>query len=336
MPIEQFKYGIVGFGISGQLLVCELLKRNIPSKDIVILDKTFLGGALATEYGSVLSNTQWWKTKKALKHYESWSIDSLSSMDQKVSEQECTPVRSIAKACFETAKKASKEVERKTTTVHMIEKTTQGWAIQHSYGKVLVEKLFLCPGGVPKSIQIDLPQIPLEIALDILRLHTHVSKEDTVLVFGTSHSGTICLDHLHALGISAIGVYKDQVPFTFADEGAYSGLKEESAVIARKILAGKYPNISLISWSDTLKMMKSIQSATKYISATGFLGNSVFGADYSAYDPATGKVSNQQNLYGFGMAYPGISVVDGKTHIDVSVLSFQDQIQRCLPAILLE
>jgi hypothetical protein len=336
MPIEQFKYGIVGFGISGQLLVCELLKRNIQPKDIVILDKTFLGGALATEYGSVKSNTQWWKTKKALKAYEPWSTKLLEELDTKIQENQCTPVRQIASACYKVAMEAAKQVEKKTTTVKQILKTDTGWTIHHTFGTVQVHTLFLCPGGQPKCLDLSIPQIPLSIALHKQKLGNIVSKEDTVIVFGTSHSGTICLNHLHSLGIPAIGVHKNSVPFTFADEGAYDGLKEDSAKIAKDILAGAYSATTLVPWSEPLQLHKYLKSATKSICATGFQGVTEFYQDFSNYDPATGKVGNQLNLYGFGLAYPGISVIAEKTYVDVSVLSFQEQIQRCLPSILLE
>jgi hypothetical protein len=336
MPIEQFKYGIVGFGISGQLLVCELLKQNISSKDIVVLDKTFCGGALSTEYGSVMSNTQWWKTKKVLKAYEPWSTKLLEELDTKIQETQCTPVRQIANACYTVAMEAAKQVEKKTTTVKYIQKTDACWRIQHSFGTVEVHTLFLCPGGQPKCLDTCIPQIPLPIALHKQKLANIVSKQDTVIVFGTSHSGTICLSNLHALGIPAIGVYKNSVPFTFVEEGAYDGLKEESAKIAKDILAGAYTNTTLIPWSEPLQLHKYLKSATKSICATGFQAEAEFCQDFRSYDPATGKVSNQPKLYGFGLAYPGVSVLSDKTYVDVSVLSFQEQIQRCLPAALLE
>ena len=336
MPIEQFKYGIVGFGISGQLLVCELLKRGILPKDIVLLDANFLGGSLITEYGSVMSNTQWWKTKKALKEYEPWSTKILDGLDEQIQETQCTPVRQIANACYKVAMEAAKDVEKKVTTVKQIQISDAGWTLIHLFGMLNVHKLFICPGGYPKTLNVDLPQIPLSIALHKQKLGNIISKEDTIVVFGTSHSGTICLDNLHSLGVRAIGVYKKSLPFTFADEGAYDGLKEDSAKVAKKILEGNYTNTVLVSWSDPLKLHRFLKSATKSICAIGFQKASDFCAEYTEYDPATGKISGAKNMYGFGMAYPGVSIVNDQSYVDVSVLSFQEQIQRCLPSILLE
>jgi hypothetical protein len=330
--MQHYTYGIVGFGISGQLLVCELLKRNVSPKNIVIFDKTFLGGALATEYGSVMSNTQWWKTKKALKAYEPYSTPILADLDTKLQETQCTPVRQIATACYKVAMEAAKGVEKKTTTVNTLESSSSGWTIHHTFGKVTVNTLFLCPGGYPKSLPIDLPQIPLPIALHQQKLSNLVSNDDKVMVFGASHSGVICLDHLHRLGIPAVAVYHHTVPFKFADEGAYDGLKEESAVIAKRILAGEFTNTTLVSWEDPLALHKQLSSATKCICAVGFQGATTFGADFSVYSETTGEI--QPNLYGFGLAYPGVTQLDGKRYVDVSVLSFQEQLTKCLPEVL--
>lgn len=330
--MEEYTYGIVGFGISGQLLVCELIQRNIPPNDIVLLDKTFLGGALATEYGSVMSNTQWWKTKKALKAYEPHSTAVLAELDTTIQESQCTPVRQIATACYRVAMEAAKRVEKKTTSVNTLESTGAGWIIHHTFGQVKVKTLFLCPGGYPKSLPIDLPHIPLSIALHQQKLSNVVSKEDNVIVFGTSHSGVICLDNLHRLGISAVAVYNHSTPFRFAEEGAYDGLKEESAVIAKQILAGEFTKTTLVSWANPLTLHKHLTLATKCICSVGFQGRTTFGTDFSAYNETTGEI--QPNLYGFGLAYPGVTYLDGKRYVDVSVLSFQEQLTKCLPEVL--
>jgi len=332
MPSEEYIYGIVGFGISGQLLVCELIQRKISPKNIVIVDKTFLGGALVTDYGSVMSNTQWWKTKKALKAYEPYSTSILTDLDTKIQESQCTPVRQIATVCYKVAMEAAKGVEKKTTTVNTLESTDSGWIIHHSFGQVKVKTLFLCPGGYPKTLPIDLPQLPLSIALHQQKLGNVVSTDDKVIVFGTSHSGVICLDHLHRLGIPATAVYNHSVPFRFAEEGAYDGLKEESAVIAKRILAGEFTKTTLVSWADPLALHKQLTLATKYICSIGFQGATTFGADFSAYNEITGEI--QPNLYGFGLAYPGVTQLDGKRYVDVSVLSFQEQLTKCLPEVL--
>jgi hypothetical protein len=317
-----YKYCIVGFGIAGQILILELLKAGTPKNEIIICDETFLGGDLIIKYGSVLSNTPWWKTKKALEVYTS-DLPAFPT-------DKCTPVSEIVKACLQTSLKAAEGVDKITTTVISLE---PGWTIKHTFGSFNAEKVFLTIGATEKNIDLPLPKIPLHIALDKQQLINYINPNDKITVFGTSHSGTIILDNLNQLSTPTTAVYKGQTPFRFESE-IYGGLKEASEAHAKAILNGIYPNITLIPWSDPLLVYKTLSKTTKIICATGFETKTPFGKEYKIYDPSTAIIKAGSNIYGFGIAYPGISTHDGIIYQDVSVLSFQEQIQHCLPAII--
>jgi len=318
----SYKYCIVGFGIAGQILLLELLRAGISKTQIIICDETFLGGDLITKYGSVLSNTPWWKTKKALEVYTK-DIPELS-------EDKCTPLSQIVQACLQVALKAAEGIEKHTTTVLSLE---PGWTIKHTFGSFTSEKVFLTIGATEKTLEVTHPRIPLHIALDKNQLSTFISTSDKITVFGTSHSGVIALDNLNQLSTPTTAVYKGLQPFIFESE-TYGGLKEASEVHARAILAGKYPNITLIPWSEPLQVYKALTKTTKIICATGFEPKKTFGKQYTEYNTDTAEIKASSNIYGFGIAYPGITTLDGVGYQDVSLLSFQAQIQRCLPAII--
>jgi pyruvate/2-oxoglutarate dehydrogenase complex dihydrolipoamide dehydrogenase (E3) component len=332
--MTEYAYCIIGFGIAGQLLTLELLQHGISQRDICICDKNFLGGALATHYGSVESNTPWWKTRKALELYSQWSKEVIQEGDLLYTHDQCMPLRDISRFCSNVANAASYAVNKLTTHVKNIQHIDSIWQIQHTFGTICCKTLFLATGAESKSLELSKASIPLSIALDKMQLTQHVNPaKDTILVFGTSHSGTILLHNLQELGVKTIGVYKTTKPFIFARDGAYDGIKEGSEKIADSILQGNYINVSLVSWNDPIAVHKSIVQSTKCIYATGFETNLIQGAS-SLYDPATAALKELPNLYGFGIAYPGITILDGKSYVDVSVLSFQDQIRRCLPIIL--
>jgi hypothetical protein len=328
--MQHYTYGIVGFGISGQLALCELLHRGVPPTEIVVIDETFLGGDLATTYGSVLSNTQWWKTKQALERYLPHSKEALEDVAKTYAPEHCTPVRIIAKACLATALLYGDKVTKRRATVTSYTKTEQGWQIPLS-PPVVCKILILCTGGVPKTLPLDLPSIPLPIALDPDQLKHHVTQQDTVVVFGTSHSGILVLDALLTLGVKTIGVHKGTRIAEFADEGAYSGLKEKSAELARTFITTPPPNLSFISWNEPLELHKALLTATRAVYATGFQQR-VLSSEGSVYNDQTAEL--QPNLYGFGLGYPGATYIDGKRYEDVSVLSFQEQLDKCLPELL--
>jgi hypothetical protein len=203
-PSKIYKFGIIGFGIAGQLLILELLKNNIPSKDIFICDETFLGGALATHYGSVLSNTTWAVIRSVFEAYPLWNTDALQYGDTTYQPDMCMPVREIVRMCLMIVNNASSSVKKQTTRVLKIEPYTDKiWTIEHTFGKLQCSVLFLTQGGSPKVLDISHSTIPLSIALDKEQLKQHInSDKDDVTVFGTSHSSVIILKHLHDLGVS--------------------------------------------------------------------------------------------------------------------------------------
>jgi hypothetical protein len=328
-----YSYGIIGFGIAGQLVLLELLKSGISPREICVCDENFLGGALVTSYGSVLSNTPWWKTRKALSEYPSWSAEIIAEGDKKYAENECMPLRDIGRYCLDVGLRAGTNVEKLTTKVeHFVYRADkQSWVVNHSFGSFGCKYLCLAQGGTEKQLSIDKPQIPLTIALDKYSLEKLVSAEkDTVAVFGLSHSGTICLQHLEDLGIRAIGIYNTETPFIFARDGDPSGIKEASEKIADSILAGSFKHLKLISFNDTLELYKNLNKCTKIISCIGFKAREI-GCMKLNYNSETATVNAGPNCYGYGIAFPKLSDYKGKMYPDVSVLAFQEHIRNTLP-----
>jgi pyruvate/2-oxoglutarate dehydrogenase complex dihydrolipoamide dehydrogenase (E3) component len=333
MNSNPFTYCVIGFGIAGQLVVLELLSRGISQSSIVICDSTFLGGDLLQNYSCVLSNTPWWKTRKALEAYPKWSDDILKEADKVFETSKCMPVGEIAALCRAVAMKASESVEKCRTTVKSFIWTDPFWTITHTTGTIKATNILLAQGGVPKELDLSIPSIPLNLALDKAFLERALRKSEKVVVFGTAHSGTLILQNLNELDIQTVSVYRGDTPFRFERDKVYDGVKENSETIADAILNGEHKNLTLVRWSQPLELHKALLKASYVIYAIGFESRKFEGID-SSYDPATSKLSAGPNLYGYGLAYPGVSVVDGKTYMDVSVLSFQAQIQRCLPALL--
>jgi len=234
-----------------------------------------------------------------------------------------------------TANAASDGVTKITAQVTKIEKNSSDeWVLSYGFGTIRCKILFLVNGAKSKQLDLSKPSIPLTIALDKQQLKHHINPEkDIILVFGLSHSGTLVLDNLHNLGVKTIGIYKTETPFVFARDGQYGGIKEASEKIADAILQGKYTNISLVPWNNPIEVHKSIVKSTKCIYSIGFKTEPIQGTSVE-YDPNTGKIDTLTNVYGFGIAYPGITILNDKKYVDVSVLSFQEQIRKCLPSIL--
>ena len=333
MP-ATYQHAIVGFGIAGQILLCELIQRGVQASSIVVFDQTGLGGALATDYSQVISNTPWWKTRQALALYSSYSIKAIEEGNAKYQENQCMPLGDIAKACLQTAREAGKGCETIITTVSTMKHEDGVWCIYHTFGSIRSKRVYLTHGANEKKIELPLPQIPLTIALDKTLLSRYVNQTDTVVVIGLSHSGTICLEHLHTLGIQTVGIYNTIAPFLFSRDGVYDGIKEGSEQIADAILRGDYSQTTkLIQYGDSFAIHKALQAATKVISCIGFEARPI-GCQRLGYIYQTAVIDGAPNRFGYGIAYPGMTEHAGKWHPDVSVLSFQEQIRRTLPQIL--
>jgi hypothetical protein len=128
-------------------------------------------------------------------------------------------------------------------------------------------------------------------------------------------------------------VYKGETPFVFETD-TYGGLKEASQIHAQAILKGDYVNTTLLPISDSLKLYKTLTKTTKLICATGLEARSPFGKAYLEYNHDTAEIKAGSNIYGFGIAYPSVTIKDSKKYLDVSVLSFQAHIQKCLSTFL--
>ena len=134
-------------------------------------------------------------------------------------------------------------------------------------------------------------------------------------------------------------MYDTEKPFYFARDGCYDGIKEEAATIADTIIAKTLP-VKLVSTKDTKNLVKILTKTDWIVLSIGFAARSlpVTAADGTQlnevdYSPTTALVAGQADLYGFGLSYPGVSEIEGKTYKDISIPSFVQQIQRCLAEI---
>jgi hypothetical protein len=322
--------GIIGFGISGMIVYLSLLKRGIDPKTILIFDSDFMGGDLATKYSSTDSNTIWEKTLDALKNYEK-SLTIFPTLDKnKPTSLLYLPriLQNLTQSFLNTS-----EVHTQRVKLVSYSSETKIWTIDNTFA---VSTLFLCIGGLPKTLDIPGSWIPLSIALDKELLKRFVLQNNTYVVFGLSHSGTLVIRNLAELNTKCVAIYKTDTPFQYSKDGHYSGIKQESEDIARNIENGLYPTIKLVHHTNITEVARAIHSATAYVSCIGFEPSQieilVDGQKMSSlkYSSETARIDSCPNCYGFGMAFPGTTTVNNKVHNDISLSAFNDQIERIL------
>jgi hypothetical protein len=139
--------------------------------------------------------------------------------------------------------------------------------------------------------------------------------------------------------IQTICVYRGEAPFHFARDGAYDGIKQESAAVADTILAGTHKeHLTLVKCSQIADVISASRQATWLINATGF--EPCFPEFYAGderikliLDPATGFAIQFPTLVCFGACAPNHTEANGKRYPDISLGSFVDQIKVRWPAL---
>lgn len=331
--MQVFKVAIVGTGATGLMTLLLLKRLNVPLKDIVLIDPYHDGGDLQRKWASVTSNTTWGQTVEIVKLLggqpsfpEPWcSLDpekpTLLQHSISLLRYLCKDLISECEVLYGTCQTLKEEGDSVSVTVALVTQET----IQ-----VVATACVLSIGATPKQENLPLPTIPLEIALDKVKLATYVSTSSKVLLFGTSHSGTLILRNLQSLGIQHAAVYKGKAPFFFARDGHYDGVKQESEQIADDILSGKYTNTTLLPITNTAQLIRWSKKADWVIYATGFQRRTLQVS--FDYDTQTGRLLGYHRVWGFGIGFPK-QAPDG-VHFDVSLPAFYSHLATQVPSLV--
>lgn len=329
---------IVGAGVAGLITLLLLAEaKTVPLESILLVDPYFDGGDLNRRWGTVISNTPWSATFESLKTY-------LPSFHMPVWAAELpldrpTPLHQITRLLRELARPLLSRIRFIQGSVISANYTT-AWGLtilrESQKEPIRATRLILTTGATPKLLDLPIPTIPLEVALDLPKLKTYIQPASKVLVFGTAHSGTLILKNLvDASAAKVTAIYRGVKPFLFARDGEYDGIKMDAATIADTILKGDYPQIELAPSTSLSTIIRESQCADWIVYAIGFQPRTDIVAtrdgiplSLTAYDGSSGKLTECPNAWGFGVAYPS-QAPDG-IHWDVGVSSFLEHIAKSL------
>jgi hypothetical protein len=309
---DLFDAAVIGAGPAGLAIVCELLYLR-PHIKIAWIDQTFHSGRLS-HYPNVPSNT---KIALFLKYCEAIgrvvdgvmeeaAVGKIKSMDV---DSHC-PLAFISDmvACL---------VQRIIMTGHIscvvnskVEKVSvnDGKPIelelenQRLHSKIVI----LATGSHPSVLSFDSREvIDLETALDPKKLEKILSPNDSVHVFGNSHSGMLVLKNVTEIGAKAVSIYRSPPKYAIYQKNSpqiiydNTGLKGAAARWARE------------HWDSLEKRLTGpngqCDNAPKVVCAVGFKRNESLKL---VYNSATVKVKELLRLEGARLAY-GSEVIPG-------------------------
>ncbi len=336
-------YGILGFGVSGILVCLELLNHGIEPSRISIVDPYFDGGSLGRKWGCVKSNTTWGQIQKSLEKYPTAQIH-INRYSLKYQSESIVPLCELSELLRLSIQPFLSNLDiYQTNCKKILERSENQWRCELESNTTLdVDILFLCQGGKAKQEDLGKPSIPLEIAFDKQLLKRYCSPNQCIGIFGASHSGTLIARNCVDIGCRVLLFHKSNPPFQFARDNAYDGIKQESAEIADLILAKKGigESIQLVHLEKPIEVIKMMPKCHWIIQCIGFTTREIeielkdgTKLDSKIYNAQTGELVENKSIYGFGMAYPGKTTIGERQYVDISIPSFIEQLEKCLPAV---
>lgn len=329
-----YKLCLIGYGVAHMLLAGYVLSNKlVQPRDLIIIDPHHDGGALLRDWPHVLSNTTYQQFLDALTRL-GIPHPNCSSQYNPASPTELQCLAHGLRSSVATL--LGPTVTRVYGYVSKLEReTTEPWRITVGKQTYTALNASIAIGGTPRALPTQTPQIPLQRAFTATDLATYISPTEaastSLTVFGASHSGALIVQAAVQLGCDVNLVYNTPQPFYFADEGAYDGVKLETAVLARQILSdGLGGKVRLIPYSDALAVHTALLQSAWCVSACGFElthypqvyvdGRALHTESSLPYNPANALICPR--LYAWGIGFPSTTTLDGRTYVDVSIPSF--------------
>lgn len=312
-PKQDFvHWAVVGAGPAGIAVVGKLLDQGISSKDILWIDPYFQVGDLGRLWSSVSSNT---KVKLFLDFLNACSsfqyskapdfqINHLPKEATCLLKEMVDPLQWVTEGLIQQVKTA-KTIIRTMQLSHRI------WTLNSLGQTFRAKNVVLALGAVPTALNYPgIMPIAFEDAIDKERLHAQINSQDTIAVFGSSHSAMIIIRHLVELGVKqVINFYRSPCRYA-TDMGDWilfdnSGLKGQTADWARQYIDGVWPK-NLTRYASTEPyLQRHLPECNKVIYAVGFKQRQdiILGAyEHMDYNPHVGIIG--PGLFGLGIAYP--------------------------------
>lgn len=328
---NNYLWAVVGAGPAGIIAATVLLENKVPPQGIFWIDPEFKVGRLGKYYGNVPSNLKaarysvFLESCNLFKQLQYPSFDVIRNYDQQqepILELIISPLQDITNYL-------RTQVTTVEATVVKLEEAQNSWKIITNAGNYYAEKVIAATGSHPKKMLMGGPQeISLDVAIDVNKLRTLVTTDDTVLVIGSAHSALLICKYLSEIPVKkVINAYTKEPTY-----GMYGGLEGITARWTKEIVETKRAiNVERILF-DEQSINTIAQTATKIIYAFGFERNHIpiYGTSNIEFDYKTGVINH--NLFGIGIAFPeGYSTQDGNTVNLIGVNSFMKYAREHIP-----
>lgn len=305
---------VIGAGCAGIAAIGKLIDHQVSPAQIGWLDPHFKVGDLGKKWSNVPSNTKVGLFLKFLHGCNSFKFETC---------ERSFPIQSIDpnQTCF------LKEVVAplQWVTDHLLQQVQhvrgealaltfeEGyWNVKLDNTTLIAKRVILAIGAEPKILSLPQapPRLPLEIALNPEKLSKNIHPQDTIGVFGSSHSAILVLANLLKLDLTQVyNFYKDPHLYAlYLDDWILfddTGLKGSTAQWARENLDAPLPpklkrmQVTHPAFQETLSL------CNKVVYAVGFERRKLPTLEQfqnCGYQVTTGIIAPK--LFGVGIAFP--------------------------------
>lgn len=332
---------VIGAGPAGIAAVGKLIDGGVPPEKIGWMDPHFRVGDLGGKWGSVSSNTkvqlfhQFLEDCKAFDYRncsKKFALDQLDPNDTCLLKHIAAPLQWVT----DHLKGKVKAIQDLAIELNI---TGQKWEIKTDNDRFFAKNVILAIGSEPKKLTFPEPDdISLDVALDPDKLAKAVSNQDTIGVFGSSHSAILILANLVDLKVKKIiNFYRSPHLYAiYLDDWILfdnTGLKGYAETWAKEHLDGKCPdNLERVLISDHT-FDKALGHCDKVIYAVGFERRKLpvlKQFDAPKYNDRTGIIA--PGLFGLGIAFPQAQFDKlGNLEHRVGLWKFMDYLNSVLP-----
>lgn len=300
-----FQWAIIGAGPAGIAALGKLLDSGIDPATVLWIDPYFQVGDFGRYWHPVSSNTKVGLFIKFLQEFNVFCYQQYApsfQLDGLPKEHTCL-LKDMVEPLQWITDNLIKQVHSSKVFINRFAFNRQHWCLSSEHQTFYAKNVILATGAVPTELDYpNIETISLMVALDRLQLQNIISKQQTIAVFGSSHSAIVVLKHLVDLGIeNIINFYRSACRYAVDKDGWIlydnTGLKGEAARWAKQHIDGELPrNITrVLSTEENISAL--LPTCNKVIYAIGFKPRNPL-----PYNAQTGII--QPGLFGLGIGFP--------------------------------
>ena len=307
-----FSWAVIGAGPAGIAAIGKLIDAGIDPKKIVWIDPAFNVGDFGTRWRKVSSNTRVGLFTQFFANCRSFQYESSPDFEiKKIAPTETCLLSLAADPLQWITQQLQHTVLTRQGKIQQLKLHNRCWHLQMSDASLQAKSVILATGAEPQSLFYPgIEEITLDIALDPDKLAQACNKEDTVAVFGSSHSALLIMKTLIEMCDlkKVINFYLSPLRYAvYYDDWILfdnTGLKGNAALWARQYIDGQWPAQLERVISNEEHIRKTLPLCTKAIYATGFKKRiiPIEGMPTLTYNDRNGIIA--PGLFGLGIAFP--------------------------------